>query len=87
MKRKRFDQTLPQLQKQTEDDEKVIAFKEEVLRQQLELEGDVKELQEAGLANVQSTLANKLELARVANQEVGVDENKENRCRAITIIR
>lgn len=69
---KKIRSDIAAITKQTEDDEKVIAFKEEVLRQQLELEKDVKTLQEDGLANVQSTLTNKLELARVANEEVGV---------------
>ena len=71
-KEKQIREDIAAITKQTEDDEKVIAFKEEVLRQQLELEKDVKTLQEDGLANVQSTLTNKLELARVANEEVGV---------------
>ena len=43
---KKIRSDIAAITKQTEDDEKVIAFKEEVLRQQLELEGDVKELQE-----------------------------------------
>lgn len=69
---KKIRSDIAAITKQTEDDEKVVAYKEEVLRQQKELEKDVKILQEDGLANVQSTLTNKLELVRVANEEVGV---------------
>ena len=69
---KKIRSDIAAITKQTEDDAKVVAYKEEVLRQQKELEKDVKILQEDGLANVQSTLTNKLELVRVANEEVGV---------------
>ena len=74
---KKIREDIAAIQKQTEDDEKVIAFKEETLRQQKALESDVNALQQFGLKNVQDTLNNRKEQQRILVEEVGLERTKQ----------
>ena len=73
---KKLREEIAALEKMTEQDEEAIAYKKEILRQQLALQDQVNNLQTAGLNQVRKELERKQELSRIKAEEVGVDKTR-----------
>ena len=73
---KKLREEIAALEKMTEQDEEAIAYKKEILRQQMELQDDVNNLQTAGLEQVRKELERKQELSRIKVEEVGVEKTR-----------